>query len=105
MTQSGGQDVINAASIVLGINDQSGSYVKIKADAVDIEGIVSATEARIDKLISGDTTATILKSRWVVAETLHIQQDFFFGPDSSPWRIGPINVTIGGTNYTLLGAV
>ena len=105
VTQSGGQDVINAASIVLGINDQSGSYVKIKADAVDIEGIVSATEARIDKILSGDTTATVLQSRWVVAETLHIQQDFYFGPDNNPWHIGPINVTIGGTQYTLLGAV
>lgn len=73
--------------------------------AVDIEGIVSATEARIDKILSGDTTATVLQSRWVVAETLHIQQDFYFGPDNNPWHIGPINVTIGGTQYTLLGAV
>lgn len=94
-----------AASIVAGINAQTGSYVKIKADSVDIEGIVHATEARIDKLVSGDTTAYILKGRWIVAETLHIQQDFFFGPDSAPMHIGPINVTISGTNYTFLGVI
>ena len=90
----------SAASIVLGINAQSGSYVKIKADAIDIQGVVSATDAKIDNLMSGQSVA-----RWITAETLHCQQHFYFGPDQSAALIGPINVTISGTAYTFLGVV
>lgn len=46
VTEQDGHNVINSASIVLGINSyatgQSGSYVKISADAVDIVGILTA---------------------------------------------------------------
>lgn len=97
VTQSGGQDVINAASIVLGINDQSGSYVKIKADAIDIDGIVRATEARIDNLITGGTTAT-----YIVTDAISVNRGFFYGPSHT--QLYPVGVTINGTYYVLLGA-
>lgn len=49
---------VNSASIVAGINDQHGSYVKIKADTIDLRGYVtmselSATNARISNILSG----------------------------------------------------
>lgn len=56
---------VKAASIVAGINGQSGSYVKIKADTINLSGYVtaselSATNARIENLISGTSAFTLL---------------------------------------------
>ena len=58
-----GQNVVKAASIVAGINDQTGSYVKIKADTINLSGYVTASElnaekARFDNLVSGNTQAS-----------------------------------------------
>lgn len=55
----------NAASIVAGINGQTGSYIKIKADTINLSGYVTATQlnavnAKIDNLTSGNTNATKL---------------------------------------------
>ena len=86
---------IKTASIVAGINGQSGSYVKIKADAVDIEGIVHATNARIDNIEAGLETC-----HWLVTETLDITSDFYMGGQSHHFI--PTQVTIGGTSYTIL---
>lgn len=54
VTQKDGQDVVNAASIVLGINNQdktSESYVDISADKINLTGYVTATtlDARLVK--------------------------------------------------------
>lgn len=59
------QNNIKTASIVLGINSQTGSYVKISADTINLSGYVtasdlSATNARIDNLVSGSTQANYL---------------------------------------------
>lgn len=56
---------VDSASIIAGINDQEGSYVKIKAKTIDLSGYVTATElnaqkARIDNLISGASLFTKL---------------------------------------------
>jgi len=58
---------VNAASIVAGINGQSGSYVKIQAKTINLSGYVTATElkatnAKIDSLTSGNTNISKL---WV----------------------------------------
>ena len=49
---------VDPANIVMGINGQSGSYVKIKAKTIDLQGYVtmsdfSAVNAKIDNLIGG----------------------------------------------------
>ena len=56
---------LKTASIVAGINAQTGSYVKIEADNIDLSGYVTATslnavDARIDNLMSGQAVATYL---------------------------------------------
>ena len=75
-------DVVNAASIVLGINRQTGSYVKIKADTINLSGYVtatqlSATNAKIDNLLSGRTTATLIKAGSVQTGTLRVNNQIY----------------------------
>jgi hypothetical protein len=58
-----GKNVVKAASIVAGINDQDGSYVKIQANKINLSGYVTtsdlqATNATISNLMSGYTTAS-----------------------------------------------
>jgi hypothetical protein len=98
VTRSGGSNVINTASIVAGINSAAqggGSYIKLSADTIDIDGVVSMTEARVIQSVS----------RWLTVETLHVQQNFQFGPDGQEARFGPTNITVGGTTYTVLAVV
>ena len=52
---------LKTASIVAGINAQTGSYVKLSADKIDLDGYVTAGElsaqkTRIDNIIGGQTT-------------------------------------------------
>ena len=61
-----GNNKIKTASIVAGINDQTGSYVKIQAAKINLSGYVtasqlSAVEADITNLTTGQTTAATLK--------------------------------------------
>ena len=65
VSETAGGYEVNSASIVAGINGQTGSYVKIKADTINLSGYVtasdlSATNARIDNLVSGSTQANYL---------------------------------------------
>lgn len=46
VTQKDGHDVVDAASIVLGINSQTGSYIKLQAKTIDIDGIVTSLGAK-----------------------------------------------------------
>lgn len=81
VTQKDGQDVVNAASIVLGINNQdktSQSYVNIKADRVNLTGYVTASQlaavdAQFDNLVAGNSAATILRTR-----TMFVNSTFSF---------------------------
>lgn len=69
---------VNAASIVAGINNQdkqSSSYVDISADYINLTGYVTvtdlnATNAEINNLKTGATTATLLKAQRVSATNI-----------------------------------
>lgn len=63
----GANNTIDAASIVLGINNQSGSYVRIAARNINLDGYVTATQlnavsAMIDNLTSGSATALDIRA-------------------------------------------
>ena len=65
--EKNGQNVVKAASIVAGINAQTGSYIKLSADKIDLSGYVtanelSATNATITNIVTGQTTMTTLRA-------------------------------------------
>ena len=71
---SQGQDEVNTASVVAGINAQTGSFVAIQASKIDLTGYVTATDleatnASITNLKAGNTTATALKATLLQANT------------------------------------
>ena len=105
MTESRVSIVVDAdgnvipASIVAGINGQSGSYVKISADTIDLTGYVTvsdlnAVNAKIDNLTAGTSTATFLK-----AQNLYSTVSFYY--DGHMTTAYPL--TIGGIQYYLIG--
>ena len=58
---------LKTASIVAGINAQTGSYVTIQADKINLTGYVTASQlntqkARIDNLISGDSMFDLMRA-------------------------------------------
>jgi hypothetical protein len=92
---------IKTASIVAGINGQEGSYVKISADTIDLSGYVtasqlSATNAAIDNIISGNTTINRC-----ITGALYANSSFTCLQHGVYWQ----SVTIGGVSYHLLGYV
>ena len=46
VTQKDGQNVVNSASIVAGINGQTGSFIKLQAKTIDIDGLVTSLGAK-----------------------------------------------------------
>ena len=73
-----GQNVVKAASIVAGINNQDGSYVKIQANKINLSGYVTtsdlqATNATISNLMSGNTTASK-----IVTDDLRLPSAFYY---------------------------
>ena len=52
VTSSGGTNYVNVASIVAGINSQSGSYVAIQADKIDLTGYVTTSDLTANYLSS-----------------------------------------------------
>lgn len=98
VTERGGRAVVNTASIVAGINTDHGSYVKIQADTINLTGYVtanqlSATNAKIDNLMSGETVATALYGR-----SLHATMSFTCLGYTAKWKL----VSINGTGYYIL---
>lgn len=92
-------NTLDVASIVLGINGQTGSYVKIKANTINLDGYVtvselSATDAKIDNLTSGTTAATSIRST-----TLNASSVFIFRNTNVNWK----EATISGTTIHYLG--
>jgi hypothetical protein len=77
VTQKDGQNVVNAASIVLGINSQdkeSTSYVDISADYINLTGYATvsslqATDAKITNLTNGTTAAGSIKTNQLAASS------------------------------------
>lgn len=104
--ENAGEYVIDTASIVLGINGQSGSYVKIKAKTIDLDGYVTASElnvttAKIDNLMAGNTTAAWIKANQGNIPKLTVGNDLTFKSHGVYWQ----GVTINGTNYHFMGYV
>jgi hypothetical protein len=104
--ENAGEYVIDTASIVLGINNQSGSYVKIKAKTIDLDGYVTASElnvttAKIDNLMAGNTTAAWIKANQGNIPKLTVGNDLTFKSHGVYWQ----GVNINGTNYHFMGYV
>ena len=96
---SQGNDKIKTASIVAGINDQTGSFVKIQAAKINLTGYVTvselnATNATISNLTSGATTASTLKANLLSAST---------GFNYQGHSVGYHSITINGVTYHLMG--
>lgn len=96
-----GQNVVNSASIVAGINGQSGSYVKIKADTINLSGYVTAsdlavTNAHIENLVNG--RSTIVKA---IIGAAYINSSLTFKQHGVYWQ----GVTINGISYHFMGYV
>ena len=108
--ENAGEYVIDTASIVLGINNQSGSYVKIKAKTINLDGYVTASElnatnATIDNLKNGTTQASHLDGSLVTGttvtarNTLNANTNFNFKGHAISFK----TVTINDTTYHLMG--
>ena len=90
---------IRPAEIVMSINQQTGSYIKISANTINLSGYVTASqlaavEADIRNLTTGLTTATTLKAAYLYAGT-----SFYLGGLVQVAQ----NVTIDGVRYALIG--
>ena len=106
VTESSGSYYVNSASIVLGINSQTGSYVKIKADTINLTGYVTATQlnatdAKIDNLMAGNTTAEWIKANQGNIPKLSVGNDLTFKSHGVYWQ----GITINGIAYHLMGYV
>lgn len=98
---TGSNAKIKTASIVAGINNQEGSYIKLQADKINLSGYVTAnqlnvTNAKIDNLVNGNTTA--LK---IIVGNLLCNSQMTFKSHGVYWQA----VTINGINYHLMGYV
>ena len=103
-TQSGYE--VDSAEIVAGINSQTGSYVKISANTIDLSGYVTvsdlnATNATITNLVNGNTTASSLKAVSGNITSLTVGSSFSCLGHGAYWQ----GVTIGNTSYHFLGYV
>ena len=77
VTGEGKNAKVNAASIVAGVNNQSGSYVKIKADKINLSGYVtaskfSALEGKFEKLLTGNQSVTLLNAGSIKTNTFRL---------------------------------
>ena len=93
-------DKTSTASIVAGINAQTGSYVKINAATINLTGYVTAsqlkaTQADIDNLKSGNTTAVKLR-----CQSLEVVSGYAFRYGGS--GISKSTITIGEDSYKVL---
>ena len=91
---------LKTASIVAGINEQEGSYVKISAEKINLTGYVTAsdlaaTNARIDNLMSGTAVASALYATTLSGSVLMV------GGSRATWQLKNIP-GVGYINY--LGA-
>ena len=101
VTKKQGKDVIDTASIVLGINndaDGGGSYIKLKAKTVDLGnyatvGKLTALEGDFKNLTSGRASAIALRVQTLTAYTYKLKDEY----------LTLQNVTVGGHTYRLLG--
>ena len=79
---TGANAKVNAASIVIGINNQKGTFVKIRADKIDLEGYVTMSSLN----------ATLADAGYIETDDLYVTNNFTIGP-SCAVRILSHNVT------------
>lgn len=96
--EKNGQYVVKSAEIVAGINEQTGSYVKIQADKINLSGYVTAsqlgaTEARIDNLISGSTIFTTLRATNAYLGNANSSNVHIYGQTVRIYQVKDINNT------------
>lgn len=94
---TGSDATIKTASIVAGINNQDGSFVKIQAAKINLSGYVTANQlssvnGRIDNLVSGNTQASAISTNRLYAS------NFQFGGKT----IKREAATINGITYQIL---
>jgi hypothetical protein len=83
---------LKTASIVAGINDQSGSYIKLEADKIDLSGYVtasdlSATNAEINNLKAGQSKFTFLNATSAGIDALTANNSFRLGSYTATWKL------------------
>lgn len=83
---------LKTASIVAGINDQSGSYIKLQADKIDLSGYVtasdlSATNAEINNLKAGQSKFTFLNATSAGIDALTANNSFRLGSYTATWKL------------------
>lgn len=103
VTQKDGQDVVDAASIVLGINGQSGSYIKLQASKINLEGYVTAsqlaaTDATIENLENGTTQARFLNANLVTGTTVTARNTLHVGSYNATWKSITVVTDVDFTN-------
>ena len=103
VTQTAGGAVVNAASIVAGIND-AGSTVQISADHIELVGstIKVSDVLKIQNGVSF-VTATGMSATWLDAETLQLRSN---GAGSAlntvdPDSVSDVQIVSSGTGYKL----
>lgn len=87
VTQAGGNDVVNTASIVAAVN-AAGSSVTINADKITLNGQtlvseINGIEANFTKLTTGQTTATMLRATRVQAGSLAMNDGGIYTPKTA----------------------
>ena len=99
---------VDAASIVAGINNQSGSYVKISASTINLNGYVRSTSLTtqwLDALIAEMQSVRMMSAS--VTGSLRVGSTIYFGSDPSDVSknliaaIRDLQLTRSGNTYTL----
>ena len=98
VTETAGGYKVNSASIVAGINGQTGSYIKLKADKIDLSGYVTASQlnavnAKINNLLSGQTLAGSIRANQLAASSSFSLQGHAHNNST---------ITIDGINYHIV---
>lgn len=89
--KTGGGYEVNSAEIVAGINGQTGSYVKIKADTIDLTGYVRASQLAAEIADIQDLTVNDVSGNYVYVEDevnanmLTARDAFTFGEHEVGW--------------------
>ena len=105
VTQSGGNDVVNAASIVAAVNS-AGSSVTINASKIYLNGQtlvseISGIEAAFTNLTTGQTTATMLRATRIQAGSLAMNDGVYTPTTVTMDSTASFNVIGGGTAVSI----
>jgi hypothetical protein len=102
----GKDGTVTAASIMLHINNDNTSTIRLKASKINLDGYVTATQltavdAKIDNLMTGNTTAAWIKANQGNIPSLTVGNNLTFKGSGVYWQ----SATISGTKYHFMGYV